>query len=143
MKSKLLVQKIDINQIIKSHIEEEAIPVEVDFQYDYSVHKLKIEKSKIKLPTDTDYMEDPKRGLIVKTIEVFTKKFPNLERQRFYLNRDDIFEMLKELQLPKRLDEYFDIIEAHFNKKKKQTHDSKYDYSAFNTELREYVMKKL
>ena len=144
MKSKILVQKIDINQIIKSHIEEEAIPVEVDFEYDETVHKLRIEKSKIKLLPDCEFLEDPKRGLIMKTIAVFTKKFPNLVRHHQYLqSTEDIFQMMKELQLPKRLNEYFDIIESHFNKKKKQTRDSKYDYSAFKNELTDYVMKKL
>lgn len=143
MKSKLLVQKIDINQIIKKHIEEEAIPVEVDFQYDDSIHKLKIEKSKTKLLPDCEYMEDPKKGLIIKTISVFTKKFPNLVRHQFVQNSNDIFEMLQELQLAKKLNDYFEIIEAHFNKKKKQTNNSKYNYNAFKTELNEYVMKKL
>ena len=143
MKSKQLVQKIDINQIIKSHIEEEAIPVEVDFKYDDNGQFLKIEKSKIKLPLDCDFMEDPKRGLIMKTIEVFTKKFPNLERHQYRRNIEDIFKMLKDIKLQQRLQEYFDIIESHFNKKKRQTKDSKYEYSAFKTELMEYVMKKL
>jgi len=64
-----------INQIIKSHIEEEVIPVEVDFQYDDSIKKLKIEKSKMKIPPELEYIRDEKRGLIVKTIAVFTKKF--------------------------------------------------------------------
>ena len=143
MKSKQLVQKIDINQIIKSHIEEEPIPVEVDFKYDENDKYLKIEKSKMKFPPDTDYMEDPKRGLIMKTIQVFAKKFPNLERLQYKLNLEDIFQMLKEIKLQKRLYEYFSIIESHFNKKKSKTRDSKYDYSAFKTELMEYVMKKL
>ena len=144
MKSKLLVQKIDINQIIKSHIEEEAIPVEVDFQYDDNIKKLKIEKSKIKIPPDSDFLEDPKKGLIMKTIAVFTKKFPNLLRHhQYFQSNEDFFSMLKELQLPKRLNEYFDIIESHFNKKKKQTRDSKYDYAGFKNELMDYVMKKL
>ena len=143
MKSKLLVQKIDINQIIKSHIEEEVIPVEVDFQYEDTIKKLKIEKSKVKIPPELEYIRDEKRGLIVKTIAVFTKKFPNLVRHQYLQNAEDIFEMLKELQLPKKLNDYFDIIESHFNKKKKQTHDSKYDYSSFKNELMDYVMKKL
>lgn len=143
MKSKLLVQKIDINQIIKSHIEEEAIPVEVDFQYDDLIKKLKIEKSKIKIPSELEYIRDEKRGLIIKTIAVFTKKFPNLVRTQYLQNAEDIFEMLKELQLPKKLNEYFDIIEYHFTKKKKHTHDSKYDYTIFKNELTDYIMKKL
>ena len=143
MKSKLLVQKIDINQIIKKHIEEEAIPIEFDFQYDDSTHKLKIEKSKIKLLPDCEFMEEPKKGLIIRTISAFTKKFPNLVRYQFVQNSNDIFEMLRELKLAKKLDEYFEIIEAHFNKKKKHTNNAKYNYNSFKVELTEYIMNKL
>ena len=75
----------------------------------------------VKIPPELEYIRDEKRGLIVKTIAVFTKKFPNLVRHQYLQNAEDIFEMLKELQLPKKLNDYFDIIESHFNKKKKQT----------------------
>ena len=143
MKSKLLVQRIDINHIIKTHIEEESIPVEVDFQYDDTEHKLKIEKTKIKLPPDCEYMRDPKKGLILKTIFVFTKKFPNLARHQYFQNSEDFFQMLKELQLPKKLKGYFERIESHFTKLFKKTHNSKYNYKEFKNELMDYVMKKL
>ena len=43
-------------------------------------------------------------------IENFPKKFPNLARHQYLQNAEDIFEMLKELQLPKKLNDYFDII---------------------------------
>ena len=143
MKSNLLVKRIDINHIIKIHIEEESIPVEIDFQYDNIMHKLKLEKSKIRLSQDCEYIRDPKRGLITRTISAFTKKFPNLARHQYLQNAEDIFEMLKELQLPKKLNSYFNRIEEHFDKKFKKTHDSKYDYKEFNNELTDYVMKKL
>ena len=143
VKSNLLVKRIDINQIIKIHIEEESIPVEIDFQYDNLIHKLKLENSKIKLPQDCEYIRDPKRGLITRTISAFTKKFPNLARHQYLQNAEDIFEMLKELQLPKKLKSYFNRIASHFDRKFKKTHDSKYDYNEFKDELADYVMKKL
>ena len=139
--SKELVQKIDTNQIVKKHIEEEAIPVEVDFQYDES--KLKIEKSKMKLDPGVEFIEDPKKGLIVKTIATFIKKFPNLVRHQYLKNSGDIFEMLKDLKLPEKLNDYFKIIKSHFDKKKKKTNDAKYNYEKFQDELKDYVMKKL
>ena len=142
-KSNLLVKRIDINHIIKIHIEDESIPVEVDFQYDDTIHKLKIESSKIKLPQDCEYIKGPKRGLIIRTISVFTKKFPNFAKYQSLQNSKNIFEILKELQIPKKLKAYLNIIESHFDKMFKKTHDSQYDYKQFKNELTDYVMKKL
>ena len=142
-KSYLLVKRIDINHIIKIHIENESIPVEIDFQYDDTLHKLKIENSKMKLSQDCEYIKGPKRGLIIRTISVFTKKFPNFAKYQSLQNSKNIFEILKELQIPKKLKGYLNIVESHFDKIFKKTKDPNYDYKQFKNELTDYVMKKL
>ena len=138
-KAKELVADIDINQVVKKIVEEIAIPVEVYFKYDDEEKKLRIEKSKLKLLNDNEYIEDPRRGLIMKTIEVFTKKFPNLVRHQYFQGAD-FFEMLGEIELPKKLNEYFSIIENHVVKRKVVTQN---DYNKLKNQLVEYVMNRL
>ena len=137
--AKELVTDIDINQVVKKIVEEVAIPIEVYFKYEEEEKKLRIERSKLKLLNDNEYVEDPKKGLIIKTIEVFTKKFPNLVRHQ-YLHSVDFFEMLGEIELPKRLNEYFSIIESSLVKRKLVTQK---DYDKIKNQLQEYVMNKL
>jgi hypothetical protein len=137
--AKQLVEDIDINQVVKKIVEDIAIPVEVYFKYDEEEKKLKIEKSKLKFLNDNEYIEDPKRGLIMKTIEVFTKKFPNLVRHQYFQGAD-FFQMLGEIELPKKLNNYFDIIEKDLIKRKLITQN---DYHKLKNQLIEYVMNKL
>jgi hypothetical protein len=137
--AKQLVADIDINQVVKKIVEEVSIPVEVYFKYDDEEKKLKIEKSRLKLLNDNEYIEDPKRGLILKTIEVFTKKFPNLVRHQYFQGAD-FFEMLGEIELPKKLNNYFEIIEKDLVKRKVVTQN---DYNKLKNQLIEYVMNRL
>ena len=137
--AKQLVADIDINQVVKKIVEEISIPVEVYFKYDDEEKKLKIEKSRLKLLNDNEYIEDPKRGLILKTIEVFTKKFPNLVRHQYFQGAD-FFEMLGEIELPKKLNNYFEIIEKDLVKRKVVTQS---DYNKLKNQLIEYVMNRL
>ena len=48
-------------------------------------------QQKLKFLNDSEFIEDPKKGLIMKTIEIFTKKFPNLVRHQ-YLQGNDFFQ---------------------------------------------------
>jgi hypothetical protein len=138
--TKKLVADIDINQIVKKIVEEIDIPVEVTFRYDIEEKKLKIERSKIKLLNDCEYMEDPKKGgIIMKTIETFTKKFPNLVRHQ-YLQGVDFFEMLRQIELPRRLNDYFSIVENTVMRRMRYTQN---DYNKLKYHLVEYVMNKL
>ena len=139
--AKQLVADIDINQVVKKIVEEITIPIEVYFKYDEEEKKFKIEKSKLKLLNDNEYIEDPKRGLILKTIEVFTKKFPNLVKHQYqYFQGADFFEMLSEIELPKKLNNFFDIIEKELIRRKLVTQN---DYNKLKNQLIEYVMNKL
>jgi hypothetical protein len=139
-KAKQLVADIDINQEVKKIVEEVPIPIEVYFRYDEEEKKLKIEKSKMKFLNDNEFVEDHKRRIIMKTIEVFTKKFPNLVRHQ-YLQGTDFFEMLNEIELPKRLEDYFNIIEKRLIKKNLIKQEKKYDI--LKNQLKEYVMNRL
>ena len=139
--AKQLVADIDINQFVKKIVEEMEIPIEVYFRYDNEERKLKIEKSKMKLPIDCECIDDPKHGgIIMKTIEVFTKKFPNLVKHQ-YLQGVDLFEMLREIELPKKLNDYFNIIENVLIKKKVVRNNI--EFNTIKNHLIEYVMKKL
>ena len=137
--AKKLVADIDINEVVKKIVEEVTLPVEVYFKYDDKEKKLKIEKSKLKLLNDNEYIEDPKRGLILKTIEVFTKKFPNLVRHQYFQGAD-FFEMLGEIELPKKLNNYFEIIEKDLVKRRVVTQS---DFNKLKNQLIEYVMNRL
>ena len=137
--AKQLVTDIDINIIVKKIVEEIPILIEVYFKYDEEEKKLSIIKSKSKNLNDSEFIEDPKKGLIMRTIEVFTKKFPNLVRHQ-YLQGNDFFQMLKEIELSKKLNDYFNIIENHIVKGRFMKQN---EYDIIKNHLIEYVMNKL
>ena len=139
-KAKNLVINIDINQTIKNIVEEVIIPVEVCFKYTNKEKKFTIEKSKEKYLTEEKYFEGANGEQIMGTIEIFTKKFPNMVRYQL-IQGIDLFEMLKNLDVPKKLNDYFEIIKNTIVKNKKLCSQEEYD--KISEHLIEYIMTKL
>ena len=139
IKAEKLVTNIDINQTIKEIVEEVLIPVVVYFKYNNKEKIFKIEKTKEKNITNEKYCQRGNGEQFMGTIEIFTKKFPDMYIYQLR-GEVDLFEMLKILDVPKKLNDYFDIIKNTIIKNKKL---SEQEYEKINENLTEYIMTKL
>ena len=107
-----LINTIIANENIKHIVEEAFIPVDINFKYSNNGKVFELVKSNIKDKTFEDRIvyEAPKKSMIsFKTIEAFTRHFPNLSK---YQSLQDInpLEIIKELHINNAINEYFEII---------------------------------
>ena len=140
---KLLINKISINEKIKHIVEEISIPVDFIFTYSENDKKFEITKSDIKdkLFEDKDMLEDPKKKtLSFKTIETFTKYFPNLAKYQLLQGINPI-DIMKELSIKFKLNNYFEIIKEKIIKS--QVLDLKIYESLYKQKIKDYIMNKI
>ena len=119
-KKKSRLKKVKLNDKINNIIEKISIPVAIYFDYDKK--HLKIEKAKynikqLQLVDDQVIIDTKNHCKICKTIKIFTNEFPNLTKYQIYQDIN-LFELEKELNLPDKLQVYFDIIKEHLQKYK-------------------------
>ena len=134
---------LELNKEVQEIVEEEFIPVEINFKYNDEQKLFEIQKSKIK---DRKY-EKKQKELLLKnniflcsTIKNFTEKFPNLAI--FQEKQDiDIFDMQKELKIPKKIGMYFNILKEYLISNKKVP--SSLDIEEINNKIYDYVMSKI
>ena len=135
---------LEINEEVQDIIEDEFIPVEIQFKY-YGANSeqniFDIVKLKIK---EKDYEKKIKqmksKNYLCNTIKSFTEKFPNLTV--FQEKQDiDIFDMQKELKIPEKLDAYFNLIKDHLLTNKKIP--SSLDVEEINDKIYDHVMSKI
>ena len=141
---KELINDIVINENIKNIAEGLFIPVDVIFKYEDSEKKFEITKSNIKekLFEDKIIYEAPKNKFIsFKTIEAFTRYFPNLT---LYQSFQDINTMniLKELLFNEKLKNYFEIIQEKIIKNNSDIDKNQYE-TIYKEKIKDYVMNKI
>ena len=117
-KKKKRLKKVKLNDKISNIIEKISIPVAIYFDYD--TKHLKIEKANVNIKqlqfTDDQVIIDTKKHCkICKTIKIFINEFPNLTKYQIYQDVN-LFELAKTLNLPDKLQVYFDIIKEHLQK---------------------------
>ena len=138
--TKILIKDIEINEKVKEIVEKEYIPVEINFEYGEK-KSFEITKSKLK---EKQYKEKKKKEKInknnfCKTIKTFTQKFPNLIPFQ-KLQDIDLFDMQKELEIPQKLTNYFDIIKEYLISKKNIPET---ELEEINNKIYDYVMTKI
>ena len=136
-----LINNILINEKIKKLAEEEIIPVEITFKYDREEKKFELIKSNIKekILDNRNVLENPnKNTTIFKTIEAFTRYFPNLSK---YQRIQDVnpLNIIKELSINIKINNYFDIIKE---KIMKLDIDTQY-VNMYQEKIQNYIMNKL
>ena len=140
---KELINNIVINGNIKYFVEEEFIPVDIFFKYENEEKKFEIIKSNIKEKSfeDKKIYEAPKNKYItVKTIEAFTRYFPNLT---LYQSFQDIntLDIIKELQFKQKINNYFEIIKDKICKSS-GIDQNQYE-TIYNQNIKDYIMNKI
>ena len=122
-KAKNIILNIDINNKIKNIIDNEIIPVELYFKYDENIKELKIEKFKKVKKLSKDKLKEQKQGNyfafeiweVCQTIKDFINNFPDIAIISV-LNEDYIFDIHKQMKINQKLEDYFKILESHFEK---------------------------
>ena len=141
--TKEIIIDIILNTKVQKIIEEEKIKVEIEFEYGKKKKfkiKLNSKEKNLQLLDNLIFVQDKKRQRIAKTIEDFSKIFPNFAE--YQMQQDlDIFEMQNELEVPKQLNEYFDYIKEHI-KKNKNFSDEKLSNIMYE-KIYDYVMGKI
>ena len=144
--SKKLLNDIELNEKAKTIIEKEIIPVEVTFSYDedevddiFDIKFLNIKEKKIQFPDKVDTDKKDKRKKIAYTIDAFTRAFPNLVKYQ-ELQDADIFNIIKDLEIPRKLNAYFSYIIKLLEKNNKITKD---EIVFINNKIYDYVMNKI
>ena len=140
---KRLFNNILINENIKKIVEEDFIPVEIVFKYDDEAKIFELTKSNIKekLFEDKIKYEIPKKKITVfKTIEAFTRYFPNLSK---YQSLQDIspLKIIKQLSINRKIKDYFQIIKEKLTKKGHI--DSKLYETLYQEKIQNYIMNKI
>ena len=140
---KNLVNNISINEKVKNIVEEISIPVDLIFKYENKEKKFELTKSSIKekLFEDKIIYEDHKKKFIsFKTIEAFTRYFPNLAKYQL-LQGINPFDIIKELNVNLKLNNYFEIIKEKIIKN--GILDLKRYNDLYKEKIEDYIMNKI
>ena len=140
---KTLIANIEINENIKHLVEEVFIPVDINFKYEEDEKIFELQKSNIKdkIFEDKIIYEDTKKNLIsFKTIEAFTRYFPNLSK---YQSLQDInpLGIIKELSINQKINRYFEIIKEKIIKK--SLIDLENYEKSYEEKMKNYIMNKI
>ena len=138
---KYLFNTIVVHDNIKRIVEEAIIPVEINFKYDNEFKIFELMKSNIntKLLEDKSVYEIQKKNSIVfKTIEAFTRYFPNLSKYQL-IQGINPFDIIKELSINKKFDDYFEIIKELVTKKI----EIKQYESLYQENVKNYILNKI
>ena len=138
--SRKLLVDISLNEETKEKIENEFIPVDIKFflNEDNESGKFEItpcnfkEKDRFNSEKIKEY-EKSKKVKLCLTIDMFTKKFPNLVQYQ-ELQDADILEIQKTLEFSSKLNFYFNLIKTNFEKK---------GITGLEDKIYNYVMSKI
>ena len=127
-----------LNEKVQTIVEEEFIPFKIFFNYNNEKKEFYFTKSKMK---EKDYAkkkaEKKLKKNFCKSIKSFTKKFPDLT----IYGEKDIFAMQTELNMPEKLDQYFNMIKEYLLLNKKVS--TSIDIEIIINKIRDYVMSKI
>ena len=143
--AKKILIDILLNNKVTKIVEKDDIKVEIKFRYENKKKKFKVKKLGLKqkqlfLLDSMVYDHKKKHKKECKTVKEFCKNFPNLieyqEKQGF-----DVLLIQSELEIPKKLQVYFDIIREHLSKTLKITDNNSFEI--INEKIYDYVMSKI
>ena len=142
---KQIVIDILLNNKVRKIIEEENIRVELSLRYskdkkEFLIKKTNNGKKNSFLGTIFSFEGNEKKPQECKNIRSFTRYFPNFYKMTKKYN-EDVFEIQSKLEIPKKLNEYFEYIKDNLTKYKKYK-DPKI-FEKINEKIYDYVLSKL
>jgi hypothetical protein len=139
-----LVSNISINEKTKCIVEELFVPVDIIFKYDNKEKKFELTKSHIKEKAFEDKImyQDPKKNIIsFRTIEAFTRYFPNLSKYQLLQGISPI-DLIKELSINQKFNNYFMIIKEYIIIKSQILEIPDYE-NIYKEKIKDYIMNKI
>ena len=140
---KKLINNIVINENIKHIVEEAFIPVDIIFVYSDKEKKFDLMKSNKKDKKFEDkliYEASKKKITSFRTIEAFTRFFPNIAKYQFFQHISPL-DIIKELGINDKINDYFKIIKDKIIKKE-LLEKTKYE-NLYEEKIKNYIMNKL
>ena len=133
-----------INKKIQKIITNDFIPVVLYFNYNEKILELKTNTNiKQEQFCDKDIIINTEKNRAFKyckTIEAFTKAFPNLSKYEI-IQDENVLELLEKLGLSQKLKEYNNLIKLHLSKIIPESKDSYFEYSL--NRLNDYIMSRI
>ena len=142
----VLMDTININEKIKQIAEESFIPMDLTFKYEEDSKIFELKKSSINKKQFEDniviihgHKKDKKKySLTFKTVEAFTRYFPDLTDYQV-LQETNPIQIIKELSINEKLNNYFGIIKKEMLK----IPEIKEHEKLYNGKIEDYIMDKI
>ena len=120
---KEILDDINLNQEVNQIIENEQINIKLYFKYNDEKKELNIYQEdmgdkQLDFLDSFIFVDTRQKAKTCKTIEIFTKNFPDLNRFVIF-NSDSIFDIQRELKVPENLNKFFNVIKEYLKKSKK------------------------
>ena len=140
-----LIIDINLNKKAQTIVEKEIIEVELLMKYNEKNKELKIEppnKNEKHLYYLDNIFDEPKKkpSKLCSTVNLFTKNFPDLIKYAEHF-KVDIFKIEKELDVPKKINDYFKLIKNHIKVNLNITDEK--EFTSINDKIDDYIMEKL
>ena len=149
-KTKEIYRDIELNNKVKQIIENDELNVNIYYKFkekkrELNIYKEGLKEKQLDFLDSFTFKENNERGKLCKTIEIFTKNFPNLnkcvssENQQECENEISIFELQKQIDLPRKLKIFFNIVNDHL----KVIIKNEKELNLVNNKVYDYVMSKI
>ena len=141
-----LVLDMKMNKNAQNIVEKENLEIEILYKYNDPKKDFKIYKptqSAINLQYFDNILDAPKeKGTrVCNSISEFTRNFPNFIKYKERLKKTDLFDFLKELKVPKQINNFFKIIKESL--KSDNTITDEKELLNMDEKIYDYVMEKL
>ena len=137
---------IELNNKANAIIENDIIDVNLYFKHNEKKQEFLIYKEGIKEKQldflDSFTFDTKNKGNLCKTIEQFTKKFPNMNKYGVNNDLDEkisIFEFQRNLDIPNQINSFFNIITNHLKTKIQNENE----LNIINDKINDYVMSRI
>ena len=150
-KTKEIYLDIELNNKANNIIEDENYPLNIYIYFnfknkrEFSIYKEGLKEKQLNFLDSFAFKDNHDRGKLCKTIEQFTRFFPNFNK-RISLqgkacdeNEIAILEIQKQLEIPKKLKLFFGMVSDHLKKIIKNENE----INTINNKIYDYVMSKI
>ena len=141
-----LVLDMKMNKNAQNIVEKENLEIEILYKYNDTKKDFRIYKptqSAINLQYFDNILDAPKeKGTrVCNSISEFTRNFPNFIKYKERLKKSDLFDFLKELKVPKQINNFFKIIKDTLKNDNSITDEK--ELLNMDEKIYDYVMEKL
>ena len=151
-KTKEIYLDIELNNKANNIIEDENYPLNIYIYFnfknnkrEFSIYKEGLKEKQLNFLDSFTFKDTHDKGRLCKTIEQFIRYFPNLNKRislegKAYDENDiGILEVQKELEIPKKLRLFFNMVSEHLKKIIKNEDE----LNTMNNKIYDYVMAKI